>query len=113
MIAGIDDPIASASGQFPLGAPSGTPSAEDVPSPVGLRPWGLRNLTVSDRAKDGESTTVTRFDHERQLAVDASGVPLIAVGPPTAHTTASTDGEDGPSSEDWINDFHPDEPFQA
>jgi len=35
-----------------------------------------------------------------------------AAGPPTAPTTQGVDGEDPPSSEDWINDYAPDEPFQ-
>jgi hypothetical protein len=52
------------------------------------------------------------YDHHQQLAVDTSGTPLITMGPPTANTTSSVDGEDPPSSEDWYNDFHPDEPFQ-
>jgi hypothetical protein len=31
-------------------------------------------------------------------------------GPPTAPTTQNVDGEDPPSSEDWKNDFAPDDP---
>lgn len=113
MIAAIDDPLASASGQFPLGAPGGTPPSDDVPSPVGLRPWGLRSLTVSDRPVGEQSRSVARYDHEQQVAVDAAGTPLVVMGPPTANTTSTVDGEDPPSSEDWDNDFHPDEPFQV
>ena len=90
MTASIDDPLASGSGQFPLGAPAGAPPAEDTPSPVGLRPWGLRSL------------------------VDASHGPARAGrGDPTANTTSTVDGEDPPSSEDWKNDFHPDEPPES
>ncbi len=49
-----------------------------------------------------------------QLATDPDGVPVldVAAGPPTAPTTPGVDGEDPPSSEDWINDYAPDEPFQ-
>jgi hypothetical protein len=46
-----------------------------------------------------------RYDEDEQVAMAAeSGLPLIAAKPPTANTTQSTDGEDGPSSEDWNND---------
>jgi hypothetical protein len=39
------------------------------------------------------------------MAVElASGLPLIVAGDPSAETTSTTDGEDGPSSEDWDND---------
>jgi putative ATP-grasp target RiPP len=113
VIAAIDDPLASASGQFPLAAPAGTPPATDVPSPVGLRPWGLRTLTVTGRRPMDGLPTAPRYDHDQQVAVGPSGTPLITMGPPTANTTSSTDGEDPPSSEDWYNDFHPDEPLQV
>ena len=48
-----------------------------------------------------------RYDPQTQKAVDATGQPLIdlpRMGPPTANTTSSVDGEDGPSAEDWNND---------
>lgn len=112
-MAAIDDPLASASGQFALAAPTDTPASEDVPSPVGLRPWGLRTLTVARSAVEEQSSSPARYDHERQVAVGQSGQPLITMGDPTADTTSTVDGEDGPSSEDWHNDFHPDEPFQV
>lgn len=53
-----------------------------------------------------------RYDHQRQLGTDADGVPLldITAGPPTAPTTQRVDGEDPPSSEDWVTDYAPDEP---
>jgi putative ATP-grasp target RiPP len=108
----IDDPIASASGQFPLAAPSGMPPSEDEPSPVGVRPWGLRHLTTA-RTEGRRVLSGARYDHDQQLTVDPSGIPLITMGPPTATTTSSVDGEDPPSSEDWDNDFHQDEPFRA
>jgi hypothetical protein len=54
------------------------------------------------------------YDYQRQLATDPDGVALLdlAAGPPTAPTTQTVDGEDPPSSEDWDNDYTPDEPFQ-
>lgn len=110
MTAEIDDPIASASGRFPLVAPDGTLPSEDVPSPVGTRPWGLRQLAAAT-ADSGSGLSGARYDHDLQLAVDPSGTPLITTGPPTANTTSTVDGEDPPSSEDWHNDFHPDEPL--
>lgn len=103
MTAALDDPLASASGQFPL-APRTFPSApEDRPSPIGLRPWGLRDmLEVSPPAA---SWRTTRYDHVLQVVVDnITGLPLPSMAKPTAITTASVDGEDPPSAEDWIND---------
>jgi len=48
---------------------------------------------------------VWRYDEHEQMAVEiGSGLPLIVAGDPSAKTTAKTDGEDGPSSEDWDND---------
>lgn len=113
MSAYIDNPLASASGQFPLAAPNGAPASQDSPSPVGLRPWGLRTLTVSGRRTDDESLTMARYDHDQQVAVDVAGTPLFAGGDPSADTTSTVDGEDPPSSEDWLNDFYPDEPTPA
>ena len=113
MTADIDDPIASASGQFPLAAPRGMAPSGDTPSPVGVRPWGLRNLSIAVPPRDVDPWAMARYDHDQQLAVDASGAPLIMTGPPTANTTSNVDGEDPPSSEDWHNDFYPDDPFQA
>jgi putative ATP-grasp target RiPP len=53
------------------------------------------------------------YDHEQQVAVDVNGAPLISMGDPSADTTSTVDGEDPPSSEDWNNDYYPDEPFPA
>lgn len=78
----IDDPLASASGQFPLAAPSGTPASQESPSPVGLRPWGLRTLAFSGRQADDGSLTVARYDHDQQVAVDAFGTPCSPVVTP-------------------------------
>lgn len=105
-----DEPLAPAGAQFPL-APSDTaPSSLDEPSPVGLRPWGLRRMGPV-LAPSGPWLE-WGYDHDRQVATDPDGVPVldVAAGPPTAPTTQRVDGEDPPSSEDWINDYAPDEP---
>ena len=75
----------------------------DGPSEVGVRPWGLRRARP---AGPGRSVPAWSYDDALQLAVDAAGCPLIDTvrGDPSASTTTSTDGEDGPSSEDWDND---------
>lgn len=47
------------------------------------------------------------YDEQQQKAVDPTGCPLIelpVMGDPSADTTSTVDGEDGPSSEDWDND---------
>ena len=103
----VDDPVASVSGQFALCRSDAVPAV-----PAGrVRPWGLRQLTL---AQDGGfGVPAYRYDHDLQVAVaEASGTPLVSVvaAAPTAPTTTRTDGEDGPSSEDWRNDFAPDDP---
>lgn len=105
-----DDPLASASSRFALCGPLDTPPAEDVPSPAGVRPWGLRDLTVAPVM--GSPRVIGRFDHERQMVIDPAGRPLVTMGPPTANTTSRVDGEDPPSSEDWRNDYWPDAPAE-
>lgn len=73
------------------------------PSEIGTRPWGLRRARP---AGPGRPVPAWSYDDAQQLAVDAAGRPLIDIvsGDPTANTTSQTDGEDGPSSEDWNND---------
>ena len=103
-----DDALAPAGAQFALSGSTasavGTEAAVDEPSPVGVRPWGLR------RAKRAEPPRTPllrpwRYDADRQVAVEvATGLPLVVSGKPTADTTSRTDGEDPPSSEDWNND---------
>ncbi len=108
----FEDPLAAADEQFPLGRPDDAPASWDEPSPVGVRPWGLRRM--------GPVKVPSRrwlswgYDHRRQLATDHADVALLDLvsGPPTAPTTQSVDGEDPPSSEDWVNDYAPDEPAQ-
>lgn len=94
------DPLAPASARLPLSGSRFTEQPEDAASPVGLRPWGLRRVRP---ASPGVALPAWSYDRNRQVAVNAVGTPLVA-GEPTAVTTASVDGEDPPSSEDWIND---------
>lgn len=97
-----DDPLAPASTQFALEGATAALGSGDVASPVGVRPWMLRDTRP---AAAGRVLPPWRYDPQRQVAVEiGSGVPLIWTAGPTATTTASTDGEDGPSAEDWIND---------
>lgn len=94
--------LAPLNSRFPL-AGSSFSSELDQPSQPGVRPWGLRRAVPARR---GRSMPAWRYDDVRQLAVTASGCPLIEAvdGDPSADTTSTTDGEDGPSSEDWDND---------
>lgn len=110
----VDDPVASVSGRFPLGAPAGASASVDVTSPIGLRAWGLRDLTPARRGT--LNAPVFQYDPIQQLSIGPDGMPAVsslAGGPPTADTTSTVDGEDPPSSEDWNNDFHEDGPFQV
>jgi len=97
-----DDPLAPVSAQLALHGSTFTERRDDLPSAVGVRPWGLRRARS---VEPGSSIPAWRYDEEEQIVVDAdSGLPLIAAKPPTANTTQRTDGEDPPSSEDWNND---------
>lgn len=108
----FDDPLAPAGEQFPLGRPDTAPPCWDEPSPPGVRTWGLRRMGPV-MTPSGQWLSLG-YDHHRQLATGPDGVALLdlTAGPPTAPTTQTVDGEDPPSSEDWINDYFPDEPFQ-
>lgn len=108
----LDDPLAGAGARFALGRADDAPSGTEKPSPAGVRPWGLRRMGPA--LTPTASWSAWCFDHERQVAIDHRGVAVLdlAAGPPTAPTTQTVDGEDPPSSEDWINDYVPDEPAQ-
>lgn len=98
------DPLAPASAQFALTGTSFTERRDDVSSPTGVRPFGLRRARP---AAPGAASPAWHYDPRVQQAVDATGRRLIdlpRMGPPTASTTSSVDGEDGPSAEDWLND---------
>jgi putative ATP-grasp target RiPP len=86
----------------------------DMPSPENVRPWNLRRMGPLLKVSGRWSSV--RYDHNQQLAVNERGNPVLdrtpVAGPPTAPTTPPVDGEDPPSSEDWNNDFAPDEPFR-
>lgn len=94
------DPLAPVSARIALAGSRFTAQPQDIASPVGLRPWGLRRVRP---ARSGVALPAWTYDPDRQVAVGAAGTPLVA-GEPTAVTTSSVDGEDPPSSEDWIND---------
>ena len=99
----VPDPFAPTSSRFALVGSTGTPSALEEPSAAGVRPWGLRRARPVHAGQVGPAWS---YCLERQLAVDSAGRPLIDMigGDPSAETTSTTDGEDGPSSEDWNND---------
>jgi putative ATP-grasp target RiPP len=106
-----DDPLVTASAQFTLGRPAPTDTNDPAVARAVTRPWGLHDLAAAVEVPD---LPPVRYDHLSQVAVveDGTGRAFVDVvsGPPTAPTTAATDGEDPPSSEDWINDFTPDDP---
>lgn len=104
MAAVAADPFAPMGSRFALAGSSFVPDGCDEPSAVGLRPWGLRRARPT---KPGRVMPRWIYDDERQLAVavdNGRAVIDIVCGDPTANTTSATDGEDGPSSEDWDND---------
>lgn len=104
------DPLVPASGQFGVARPvQHRPDASGTPAPVGVRPWGLRAM----RPHAGKGTPLPEMHYcpQRQLAVDATGTPLVNTlrGDPTAHSITNLDGDEGPN-EDWHNDFYPGDP---
>lgn len=112
----VNDPVVSISGQMALARPDDL-VCEDQPSSEDVRPWNLRRMG-SVMTTNGRWSSVS-YDHDQQVAVTASRQPVLdehrrtggpVAGPPTAPTTPPVDGEDPPSSEDWINDFAPEEP---
>lgn len=113
MTTGFDDPLASAGAQFALARPDTAPPSGEEPSPPGIRPWGLRRM--GPVMTPSLQWLAWGYDHEQQLAAGPDGVALLdlAAGPPTAPTTQPVDGEDPPSSEDWVNDYVPDEPVPS
>lgn len=71
----VDDPVASGSEQFGLARPRHAPPCHDLPSAVGVRPWGLRGMRCG--AVTGRAVPEFVYSHQQQLAVDAEGRPLI------------------------------------
>lgn len=99
----IADPFVPVASRFALSGAS-FDHRGDSPSPDGVRPWGLRRVRP---AGPGRNIPAWTYDMEQQKAVDASGTPMIELpvgADPSADTTSTVDGEDGPSSEDWNND---------
>lgn len=112
MTALVDDPVASGSEQFGLSRPRLDPPGRDIPSPVGVRPWGLRGMRKGTVA--GRSVPEFVYCHQQQLAVDKNGRALILTGmaDPSADSVTDGDGDEG-RSEDWTYDFVPDNPCPA
>lgn len=103
MTAFVDEPLASQSGVFALnGTTDSIDDTEPAASPE-VVPWSVRRAVPT---RPGTQLPATKFDDDLQVAVDPDGFPLHMAkrGPPTADTTAPTDGEDPPSAEDWNND---------
>ena len=105
--------VAEVSGSDPFARSARSSRSTARASPVGGTTWrrpmasgrsGLRRALPAGAGRELPSWT---YDEQQQKAVDSSGCPLIQLpimGDPSADTTSTTDGEDGPSSEDWNND---------
>jgi putative ATP-grasp target RiPP len=105
------DPIAGDSAQFPLARPLDAVPATDTPSPLDVRAWNLRGLRATT-ATARRALPEWHYDHDRQIAVDATGRPLVTMGEPSADSVSDGDGDEG-RSEDWVYDFAPDDPGTA
>ncbi|MCY7342088.1 MAG: putative ATP-grasp-modified RiPP [Pseudonocardia sp.] len=97
-----DEPFAGYSAQFPLSRGAIASSPDEAPSPVGVRPWGLRRMAPIPF--QGPPCPVGAYDPVRQVRIDDEGRPLIDMAEPTAPTTGSADGSEGDPSEDYHND---------
>jgi len=104
-----DGPLASDSEQFGLARPRDARPSDEPPSPVGVRPWGLRGMIPG--AVEARVLPTFAYCHAQQVAVDAWGRPLVLIGAadPTANSVTNGDGDEG-RSEDWTYDFVPDNP---
>lgn len=108
----VDDPVASGSEQFGLSRSRHDPLGRDLPSPEGIRPWGLRGMRIGTIA--GRPVPEFVYCHEQQVAVDRGGRALILteMADPSADSVTDGDGDEG-RSEDWTYDFVPDSPCPA
>lgn len=100
------DPVASLSGQFPLGRVEPLADPRE-PSAADLRPWGLRGMHRARHQGDPVHDHFT-YDHRQQVAVNADGELLIEADA-TANKVTNNDGDEGPS-EDYTYDYCPDYP---
>lgn len=103
----VDDPLVAGSNRLPQAPHEHSNDTDPESAPV--VPWNLKRGTVPSPGST-DSWRGVRYDPEQQLLV-RDGLPLasqasggLIASDPTANTTSSTDGEDPPSSEDWIND---------
>lgn len=107
----LDEPLAPASGQFPLTRPGlAEPDCQDRPSDAEIRPFLLRFV----QARPAPEVPPFRYCHNLQVAVadDDTGRPIISTTPNMEWSTITdNDGDEGPS-EDFGNDYVPDHPFQ-
>lgn len=103
------DPVASHSGQFPLGR-NAAPADLSAPSPAGIRPWGLGGMRPARQQGDPVREAFA-YDHGRQVALNRSGTPLTITNT-TANKVTNNDGDEGPS-EDFTYDYCPDSPVPA
>lgn len=110
--AGLADvPLSPVSGRFPLGLGTFAAPASDEPvSSVGVRPFGLRFVTMAGRTMP--SMPPWRLCPERQIAVvdDLTAEPyyrcLNAGGKGTMPTTGpSPDGGGSTGNEEWRPDY--------
>lgn len=104
------DPVASHSGQFPLGRHARIADLGVASGPT-IRPWGLGGMRPA-RQQGDPLRDLFAYDHHRQIAVDALGRALTAGKEPTAVKNTNNDGDEGPS-EDFSYDYCPDSPYGA
>lgn len=101
------EPIAPHSAQFPLPAGPHATTADEEPSPPGVRPWNLRALTSATPRRN--TTTPGVYDHQRQIQVTPEGRPHTLETDASADSVTNLDGDEG-TSEDWKYDYCPDNP---
>jgi putative ATP-grasp target RiPP len=106
----LDDPLAGPSERFALGRPRSEPVVSDeLPSPVGVRPFGL--LFAAPAQQAGTPVPPWRFCPRRQVALTPDGAPWYRdIVDMTMRTTgASPDGGGSTGGEEYTPDFLADE----
>jgi hypothetical protein len=111
MTAFTDDPLAPPSSQFPLARPGWTaPEEPERPSGPSTRPFGLRFMRTAPTMR----APGFRYSHALQMSVtaDRPDIPMIDRAPMMEWSTiTNNDGDEGPS-EDFGNDYCPDQTIQ-
>lgn len=89
----MDTPLSSASARYRVRQPV----ASDRPGPPATRPLGLRHA----QPVPTPANRTIHYCHQRQVAVDEHGQPLIETMGKDWRSKDTTDGDEGPEESVW------------